>query len=1519
MFMRKLFFTFFSILFISSGYSQGLDCSDPAPAVEGLNIAPSAPYWYTYTAPRDELITVTSHPSTVDTFLEIISDCSYTEIFISNDFIDAGFNAAYGTVLLSAGQTIYINWSDVNSSAGFEWYLYTEPEIDLLSASWFPVNNAVDVSIDVNNFVLPFKKAVDPGFGSIVLKKSSDGSIVTSTFNKESVDNNLVLSASIILEPNTSYFFEVNSSAASDSGATEFWNSTGLPLPFPNPTLLNIAGISDPSVWTFTTGTTDANAPVLLSTSPNSNISPNTKVGLNLEVELVPSEPITYSDPAFIEVYRKLDDALVANVDLVQNGRIISGAGTRLLVDISGSLSPSTEYYINIPPNTIFDLSGKALDPILDDITWLFTTAEPTITSDSLALVDIYNGLEGGRLEATWLNDMVETWEGVTTVGGKVKEINLAGQQLRGVIPATIGNLDQITNLYLNDNSFSDLPDLSVLPLLDTLNVTSNILEFDDIEPLIGNYNELQYAPQTSYLNINARYLTIGESQTLSAATVAGNSITTAWYLNDVLIPGETNNSLTISNFQLSNSGSYTARASSALVPGLEIQTASVMLYADTTTTGNTSLFEWVTSGAIIDDKADATTYGSNWVDMDNDGDDDLMLTHWLGQPNYADFIYENLGGGDFQKINTGLISEVYSQRFVSWGDFNNDELPDLVYTLTSNTNTIKTVILQNDGNFIFTELPQLNSEVQPHGTIWAELNNDGNLDLVRSGFLFNEPVLEFFMGDGQGNFVSNGQQFNAYSQYNIQNIDFDNDGDTDIYLADHGTSDGRPMLYVNDGSGQFEERSLLDIDNTWSGSWGDIENDGDMDLFFMNRNFPEGYFLINDGAGNLNPVAMETIVGEALNGRGSAFIDVDNNGYADLVASDRANNAVAIYLNNAGTFTKYPGPQQIFQPNTGFSGLSAADYDDDGFIDLMNQNFYVFSLNGTSALYRNRGNSNNWLKVDLEGALSNKEGIGARIVVNSGSLSMTRQVQVLTSFASSNSKTAHFGLANNATADITVYWPSGLIQNVSGVSANQRITIDEAAVASEKVALIALYNATDGPNWTDNTNWNTSAPLDQWFGVLVNDSNRVERLFLGNNNLNGVVPAEIGNLTELKYLQLGSNAGLIGSIPAEIGQLQKLDTLGFSYSSISGPIPAEIYSLSNLSRLSMSNCQLTGEISPSISNMTSLRHIALWNTLLTGTIPEEFWDMNWLERIYLGTTAIGGEISPKIGEFANLDEFWISESNLSGTIPSEIGNAVTTTLINLYDNNLSGSVPDEIANLKNLKTLGIQNNNLDRLPDLNSIDSLQTLSISNNKFTYADIIPNQNLITENTSQKPFGDSTQVQAYTFKGLRLDPTLEIIEEQQYQWFKDGSPLFDGTGHYYEISDFREDDGGVYTLEVIHPDVPAITLTRNPINVFVNEGDPPKPQAVEVISPNGDGINDEMTIKNIELYPEHRILIYDVLGRLVYETSDYDNINNPFIGIGNVNGYTDLPSGTYYYLIDVKDNKKNGTGYFIMKRR
>jgi gliding motility-associated-like protein len=484
--------------------------------------------------------------------------------------------------------------------------------------------------------------------------------------------------------------------------------------------------------------------------------------------------------------------------------------------------------------------------------------------------------------------------------------------------------------------------------------------------------------------------------------------------------------------------------------------------------------------------------------------------------------------------------------------------------------------------------------------------------------------------------------------------------------------------------------------------------------------------------------------------------------------------------------------------------------------------------------------------------------------------------------------------LASVTTADNGIY--KLLISNsiVSGLTLESaEIVVNVEPPSQDQAALLALYNTTNGPNWRRNDNWNTSAPLDQWYGVTVKNG-RVAELNLANNNLVGFIPSEIGFLAALETFSAWRNS-LTGSLPVEIAGLDSLKIIQLFGNQLSGELPQELGDMPSLDFLSLADNQFTGTIPPVLGNLVKLTFLGLRGNQFSGEIP------------------------PELGNLSELTNLRLENCLLTGPFPPELANLQKLEWLYLNDNQLSGPVPNEITELSQLEILSIQNNNLDYLPDLNTLDSLQVLSISNNKFTYADILPNQSLITENTSQQPFGDSTVVQAYTFEGLRLDPTLEFVDGQEYQWFKDDIPLSGGTNHYYEISDFRETDGGMYTVEVYHPDVPNLTLIRNPLQVQINEGDPPRPQAVEVISPNGDDINDEMTIKKIELYPDHRVLIYDVLGRLVYETTEYDNINNPFIGIGNTNGYSELPSGTYYYLIDVGDTKKNGTGYFVMKRR
>ena len=115
--------------------------------------------------------------------------------------------------------------------------------------------------------------------------------------------------------------------------------------------------------------------------------------------------------------------------------------------------------------------------------------------------------------------------------------------------------------------------------------------------------------------------------------------------------------------------------------------------------------------------------------------------------------------------------------------------------------------------------------------------------------------------------------------------------------------------------------------------------------------------------------------------------------------------------------------------------------------------------------------------------------------------------------------------------------------------------------------ALIALYNATDGDNWADNTNWLSDAPLWEWYGVHTGDAGRVAALDLDDNQLSGEIPAELGNLDNLVSLDFSDNR-LSGEIPAELGNLTNLEALDLSGNQLSGEIPPELSNLTNLDGL---------------------------------------------------------------------------------------------------------------------------------------------------------------------------------------------------------------------------------------------------------------------------------------------------------------------------------------------------------------
>lgn len=154
----------------------------------------------------------------------------------------------------------------------------------------------------------------------------------------------------------------------------------------------------------------------------------------------------------------------------------------------------------------------------------------------------------------------------------------------------------------------------------------------------------------------------------------------------------------------------------------------------------------------------------------------------------------------------------------------------------------------------------------------------------------------------------------------------------------------------------------------------------------------------------------------------------------------------------------------------------------------------------------------------------------------------------------------------------------------------------------NDSLALIDLYNNTDGPNWKKNDNWLTAARVAAWYGITVSN-NRVTEIKLNGNSLQGILPASFGNLTALTSLKLYSNK-LTGSLPKEIGNLLNLSLFDLANNELIGGIPKEIGNLLKLESLYLSGNSLTDTIPSSIGNLTSLSYLDLSKNELTGNIP---------------------------------------------------------------------------------------------------------------------------------------------------------------------------------------------------------------------------------------------------------------------------------------------------------------------------
>ncbi len=341
-----------------------------------------------------------------------------------------------------------------------------------------------------------------------------------------------------------------------------------------------------------------------------------------------------------------------------------------------------------------------------------------------------------------------------------------------------------------------------------------------------------------------------------------------------------------------------------------------------------------------------------------------------------------------------------------------------------------------------------------------------------------------------------------------------------------------------------------------------------------------------------------------------------------------------------------------------------------------------------------------------------------------------------------------------NAPSDAGTYYYGACVDAVTGesdsgnnCSAAVSITVAAVIPSDGRAALVALYKATDGPNWTDKENWSSAAPLGEWYGVTTDDNGRVTHLNLTDNSLQGTIPVELGQLTNLTELDLSENQltgaipvelgqltnltwldlrdnQLTGAIPVELGQLAKLRGLHLDVNTLTGPIPTGLGQLTNLTYLYLSWNQLTGAIPVELGQLTNLTSLWLSSNQLTGAIPVELGQLTKLTSLSLFNNQLTGAIPVELGQLTKLTSLILFNNQLTGAIPVELGQLTKLTSLILFNNQLTGAIPVELEQLTNLTHLYLSDNQLTgAIPvELGQLTNLTTLNLSNNALT--DAIP---------------------------------------------------------------------------------------------------------------------------------------------------------------------------------------------------
>jgi len=275
-----------------------------------------------------------------------------------------------------------------------------------------------------------------------------------------------------------------------------------------------------------------------------------------------------------------------------------------------------------------------------------------------------------------------------------------------------------------------------------------------------------------------------------------------------------------------------------------------------------------------------------------------------------------------------------------------------------------------------------------------------------------------------------------------------------------------------------------------------------------------------------------------------------------------------------------------------------------------------------------------------------------------------------------------------------------------------------ENANTRDSLAMVDLYNSTNGANWINNTNWLTPAPLATWYGITVRKK-AVANIALSGNNLSGNIPASISTLINTASIDLSGNH-LTGAVPADIGALASATTIDFSGNSLTGSIPMSIGSLTKITDFYLSGNHLTGNIPSSIGKMFNMHRLFLGGNNLTGNLPDSLQYLSNLTMLGLSNNQFSGNIPNFLGELSSLRLLDLSYNNYTGPISDSFGNLSNLQQLYITNNQLTDNIPVSFRQLSNLVELDLSSNHLSGpLPGfLGILPQLLNLKLAQNQFS---------------------------------------------------------------------------------------------------------------------------------------------------------------------------------------------------------